>query len=351
MSEINDPWDWYAYQDVGRDRLTNYLRDDHQPGEMIRALLSPFRDIEYLHHQLFDMLNIHRATGRGLDSFGELVKIARLGRSDDEYRLAILARRFSSGGSGTPTEIKRAIRNIAVGVNIKLVNHYPAAFIAQIRGNSDGLNATMSPLIGSMADAGVHGYETHDYGKGGFVLSGVAGILYNALGVGPTASGNDDTAMGVNAAERDAPAPADIVAPAAGTMPMTMIVNGLLYKTGNQAAAITLTVGQTVSADVSREDNTASAPSITTAPTAATATASVLDDSIAITAVAVGVTHIVLTATGGDTLFIAVNVAANDVLGVNSAYATLGGTLLAGVNPGTEQPDASYFGTYPEDDA
>lgn len=350
MSQI-DPWGWYAYQDVGRDRLTNYLRDDHQPGEFIRALLSPFRDVEYLHHQLFDMLSIHRATGKGLDAFGELVKISRLGRSDDEYRLAILARRFSSGGSGTPTEIKRAIRNIAVNTSVKLIDHFPAAFIAQVRGASEGINSTFAPLVGSMADAGVHGYETHDYGKGGFVLSGVAGKLYNVLGVGPTASGNDDVALGVSVVET-APMPTDaIVAPAAGVSPLTLTKDGLLYKTGAQTAHATLTVGQVWRGVVARENGNGVATSFKVSPNTQIITPELVNGNIVLTALTTGVTSAVIVSDTGDTLYLSITVAANDVLGVNSAYATLGGSILSGFWPGTEQPDATFFGTFPEGDA
>lgn len=348
----NDPWGWYAYQSVGRERLTNILQNDPQPGNVIEAILSPFRDLEYLHHQLFDMLNIHKATGKGLDAFGEMVKIDRLGRDDATYRLAILAKRFSSGGSGTPEEVKRALKNIVVGSDVRIVDHFPAAFIAQIRKSASGIDATLSDLVRNMAIAGVHGYATFDYGLGGFVLSGVAGRLYNAIGVGPTASGNNDTVMGINGTDSAQPAAGDIVAPAAGSEPLTLDdSNGYSYKTGTQIAHITLTVGQTWTGKIHREGATAadSGATVKTAPTAGKATASIASDVLTVTGVAVGTTSaVILAGSGGDTLFISITVADNTILGVNASYATVGGTVLAGETATTGQADAYFFGTYQE---
>lgn len=350
----NDPWGWYAYQHVGRERLTNYLQNDPQPGNLIEAILTPFRDLEYLHHQLFDMLNIHKATGKGLDSFGDMVKIDRLGRDDATYRLAILAKRFSSGGSGTPEEIKRALKNIVVGSDVRIVDHFPAAFIAQIRKSASGIDSTLSQLVRNMAIAGVHGYATFDYGLGGFTLSGVSGRLYNAIGVGPTASGNNDTAMGVNGTDAVQPAAGDIVAPASGTEPLTLVdANNYSYKTGTQIAHVTLTVGQTWTGHVHREGDPATGmgTTIKTAPDAGKATASIAagGNTITITGVNVGTTSlVVLAGAGGDTLFISVTVADNTILGVNASYATVGGTALAGETATTGQADAYMFGTYQE---
>ena len=349
----NDPWGWYAYQHVGRERLTNYLQNDPQPGNLIEAILTPFRDLEYLHHQLFDMLSIHKATGKGLDAFGEMVKIDRLGRDDATYRLAILAKRFSSGGSGTPEEVKRALKNIVVGSAVRIVDHFPAAFIAQITKSASGIDSTLSQLVSNMAIAGVHGYATFDYGLGGFTLSGVSGRLYNAIGVGPTASGNNDTAMGVNGTDAVQPAAGDIVAPAAGTEPLTLVdANNYSYKTSVQVAHVTLTVGQVWIGKIHREGDASSNAGATVkiAPSAS-APASILvdDNTITINGISAGATRVVILAGDGtDTLFISITVADSTVLGVNASYATVGGTVLAGETSTTGQPDAYFFGTYQE---
>lgn len=354
-----DPWGWYAYQDNGVDHLTNYLRNDPQPSNMVKAILSPFRDLEYLHHQLFDMLSITRATGQGLDAFGELVKIYRLGRNDDDYRQAILAKRFSSGGSGTPVEIKRALHNIAVGVKARLVGHYPAAFIAQLRGYSPAVDETLTAALRNMAAAGVHAYATHDYGKGGFALAGVAGVLYNVIGVGPTASGNDDQAMGVNGTAPIAPATGEIIAPAAGTQPLTLNdANGISYVTDPQTAVLTLYKGQTWTGTVKRGAGTLGTTTVKTGPATATATAAITTaGALTVVAKAAGATRFVVASSAGDTLFVSVVVVDTTVLGVNASYATIGGTPLAGEiefrntgaqDYGSVQRGALCFGTFKE---
>lgn len=55
---------------------------------------------------MLESLSIHQATGAGLDAFGELVNMPRLGLDDDTYRQNIINRRFSGGGSGTERDIK-----------------------------------------------------------------------------------------------------------------------------------------------------------------------------------------------------------------------------------------------------
>lgn len=356
-----NPWDWYAYQDVGRDRLTSYLLEDFQPGEVVRSLLVPFRDVEYLHHQLFDMLSINRATGMGLDAFGELVKIARLGRGDDDYRRAILAKRFSSGGSGTPEEIKRAIKNIATWVDangteqpadVYLVDHYPAGWIAVVNKATRGIEKNFADLAGSMALAGVHGYETHDYGTGGFALSGIGGRLYNALGIAPTpVFGVDDQVLGVNGVAAAQPASGDIVAPTGTDTALTLRdANGYSYDTGTQTAHVTLTVGQVWKGEVIRQGASTAATSATVKTAAATATADVAIAAgvVTITAKATGVTSAIIAGSPGDTLFISITIAPSDILGVNETYNTVGGSRLAGTAAGTAPTGSLFYGTFTE---
>lgn len=352
------PWDWYAYQDVGRDRLTSYLLQNFQPGETIRSLLTPFRDLEYLHHQLFDMLSIVRATGQGLDAFGEMVKIARLGRDDDTYRRAILAKRFSSGGSGTEPEIKRAIKNIATYVDETgaeqpaetfIVNHYPAAWIAVVNKATRGIEDNFADLVGSMADAGVRGYETHDYGVGGFALSGVGGRLFNALGIAPTpVFGIDDQLLGLNETASEEPGPGDIIAPATGVAALTLDDDrGYSYQTATQQAHITLYTGQEWAGVVRRSDNEPVELSVKTAPDAAV-TYLLVDGALTVVSAGTGTTSMVIETTDGDTLFVSITVAGSDVLGINESYGTIGGSVLAGMNSETV-PERSYFyGTFTE---
>lgn len=360
-----NPWDWYAYQDVGRDRLTAYLREDFQPGEAVRALLVPFRDLEYLHHQLFDMLSITRATGMGLDAFGELVKIARLGRSDDDYRRAILAKRFSSGGSGTPEEIKRAIKNIATyrdasgteqQAETYLVDHYPAAWIAVVNKATRGIDSNFADLIGSMAIAGVHGYETHDYGTGGFVLSGIGGRLYNALGIAPTpVFGVDDQALGaVTSAVGPMPAPAagDLVAPTGTDTSITLSdARGYSQKTATQIAHVTIAVGQSWGGSVHREGqpSTALVADAQTLPSAIVATQFTNNRDLYLTGVTPGVTSmIVKDHAKGDNVFISIAVVPSDIIGVNETYNAIGGSRLAGKAAGSVPTGSLFYGTFTE---
>lgn len=186
-----DPWDYWDYQGVGGDRLTNYAAGDGLPVEAVKALLTPFRDLERLHHDLLDMLSIERATGQGLDAFGEMVKINRLGRDDETYRAAIKNKRFASGGSGTWPEVKNVLKTIIGGRNRK-VDHFPAAYVVVLT-ESDNVTIDVKSRLDDIGVAGVAAYPVFDYGIGGFELSGISGNASDAMGVAP----GSDLALGL----------------------------------------------------------------------------------------------------------------------------------------------------------
>lgn len=190
MSMI-DPWGFWDYQGVGVSRLTDYPSGDGQPEDILKALLTPFRDLERLHHALLDMLSIERATGLGLDAFGEMVKVKRLGRNDTEYRQAIKNKRFASGGSGTWPEVKNVLKTTVGGSNRK-VDHYPASYVVVLT-DSAAVTSAVKSRLEDISAAGVAAYPVFDYGLGGFELSGIAGNADNVLGPMPFT----DTAVGV----------------------------------------------------------------------------------------------------------------------------------------------------------
>ncbi len=180
-------WDnYYNYTDVAAYRLTSYLKEDNQPTAIAQAFVKTFRDLEQIHHELLRMLDINNATGKGLDAFGEIVGLSRAGMSDDDYREAIRAKRFSSAGSGTPEEIKSSLSNIVTGGRVTLVEHYPAAYVAYITNTRTNISQDLARQAYIASVAGVRPYVVTDCGKylgNMFMLAGIEGALYNALGV------------------------------------------------------------------------------------------------------------------------------------------------------------------------
>lgn len=186
-------WAPINYVETAKSRPTTYLTEDIQPAQFFAAFVEPLQILEETFKLLYDSLSISSATGIMLDSFGEMVNEPRLARSDDVYRAAILAKRFTAGGSGTPEEIMSSVSGLtnAPDGGVRILNHYPAAYIAITHG--DTIPRSLPLQLFQNTVAGVAAYPVFDYGVGGFELSGIAGSAENALGVRPGA----DVAMGV----------------------------------------------------------------------------------------------------------------------------------------------------------
>lgn len=184
--------DWVPFDYVARakSRPTTYLKETTQPADFFAAFVEPLQDLEEVFRLMYDGLSIYNAAGVMLDSFGEMVGEPRLGRNDDVYRAAIIARRFTAGGSGTPDEVIVSTKGITSG-EVRLLNHFPAAFVLII--HATNIPKTLAKQVHENTVSGVAAYTTFDYGLGGFELSGIAGAAMNAIGVHP----GDDVALGL----------------------------------------------------------------------------------------------------------------------------------------------------------
>ena len=184
-------WDYYNYDGVARQRLTDYLSHDEQPGDFLTALISPLRELEQVYHLMLNSLSISAATGAGLDAFGELVNLPRLGLDDDTYRQDIINRRFSGGGSGTSDDIKRVIRGlIGTQGGVVLVNHRPAMYVAYADySKASPLNLTHN--VEAQSVAGVKPYIVQRVNDQGFKLGAVpTKAVTNILRVTPMSGNN-----------------------------------------------------------------------------------------------------------------------------------------------------------------
>lgn len=192
MADVKSAWQDYDYVAVAKSRPTTYLTQDEQPARFFASFVEPLQDLEEVFRILYESLSIYRATGIMLDSFGEMVNEPRLARDDDTYRTAILNKRFTSGGSGTPEELMTSIGGLtnASTKGVRILNHPPAAYIAITDGDTIPLSLPLQ--IHQNSVAGVAAYPVFDYGVGGFELSGVSGKALNALGIHP----GSDVAVG-----------------------------------------------------------------------------------------------------------------------------------------------------------
>lgn len=98
----------------------------------VRALLESWlRPLNTFEDNLIDVrdgFNLLTAVGNQLDIIGAYFAIGRLGRSDDDYRAAILASIASGSGSGTPDQLIDLFGSLSNTSNITYWEHRPLAF-------------------------------------------------------------------------------------------------------------------------------------------------------------------------------------------------------------------------------
>lgn len=109
----------------GLDRLKTQWRDK----PVIEGLLISFlREIQSLEDtaDFLKNLSINNSTGDDLDRIGRLWNVARVGMSDEEYRIAILAYVSSIDPDISPEGIMEALRAFGQTDQVQLHEHFPA---------------------------------------------------------------------------------------------------------------------------------------------------------------------------------------------------------------------------------
>ena len=111
------------HTELGLSRLPSHWEDKPKAYGLVKALLSPFNEVEDLLLSIRDGRDIYSAIGVQLDMIGALFGMQRESRSDDIYRLAILARAVALGSGGTVEQVIEALRVLAQTEYVKLFEH------------------------------------------------------------------------------------------------------------------------------------------------------------------------------------------------------------------------------------
>lgn len=114
------------YEGIAEGRLTNQFQEAPKLKAMVRALVSPLVDLENQVDELRTERWISTAVGIQLDGLGYLVREPRLGRTDEEYRDAILFRIFVNTSNATPRDLIRAIYSLTKPDEVQYIEQYPA---------------------------------------------------------------------------------------------------------------------------------------------------------------------------------------------------------------------------------
>ena len=150
---------------------------------ILEAWLSPLNESEQCALDVRDGFNVNTAVGAQLDIIGDYYDETRKGRTDTEYRAAILSIIAASNGSGTPNDVIDLFKALSSGENVKYWEHYPLSFMMYSE-FSDQPILSAGPNIQRASPAGVE-FAALMYDPDGFAwigkeaVSGFANLVTN----------------------------------------------------------------------------------------------------------------------------------------------------------------------------
>lgn len=114
--------------------LLYQFRNSPNIQKVVEVFHNQIQDVENEYFTLLESLGIDTAYGYALDAIGKEVQEARRGRTDEEYRSAILTKVFINNSSGTPEEVIAATKQITGATTVKYSEQYPAQVVLEITG-------------------------------------------------------------------------------------------------------------------------------------------------------------------------------------------------------------------------
>ncbi|MCP4393547.1 MAG: DUF2612 domain-containing protein [Alphaproteobacteria bacterium] len=119
---------------------------------VLESWLTPLNTTEQCAIDVRDGFNICTAIGAQLDIIGEYFDESRLGRSDTEYRAAILSRISAANGSGTPDQLIDLFGTITASSSVTFYEHYPLSVaLLSVGGADSDLTAPFNMLEAAAA--------------------------------------------------------------------------------------------------------------------------------------------------------------------------------------------------------
>jgi hypothetical protein len=165
----------------GKDRLVTQWTEKVVVQGLLESYMENVQTVEDIYEQLLDERSVFTAVGVQLDVIGTLVGEARLSKTDEPYRQAILNRIATNTSKGTPESIIETLLTITTDSTVAHVfEHYPANVHAFVNGSPT--NATAASL-NNIVPAGVNARLMFDAGVDSFI--------------GATATRGDDLILGL----------------------------------------------------------------------------------------------------------------------------------------------------------
>lgn len=112
--------------EVGLNRLTSQFQDKEKLNKILEIYLEGIKEVDSEFEYLLNERGVFVAVGDRLNQIGDLVGEERLGRGDEEYREAILARITVNNGEATPNDVLLALKFLTGADKVNIWEHWPA---------------------------------------------------------------------------------------------------------------------------------------------------------------------------------------------------------------------------------
>lgn len=136
-------------KNVVEEGINRLLYQFQNKPKIISFLTGVLNQIQESEDSKFDLLNgasIYTAVGQRLDVCGAIVGEPRLGKTDGEYRNAILQRVAINTSNGTPNKLLQVLQILTGAGTVRLWEHYPANVILysnNVDGDMDAVRETL----------------------------------------------------------------------------------------------------------------------------------------------------------------------------------------------------------------
>jgi hypothetical protein len=173
-----------------QDRLVEQFKPKPTVNDLIEVYTLGLQTIEDELIRLLNERTLESAVGQQLDNLGAIVGQPREGRTDEEYRLWISARRLIANSNGTPDDHLRLIKTVLPASTSLYIPFYPAGYQIRSYGLGEGNGAQLEQILWTIKPAGVaFGYHYSDADVSTLFTLGDAVIVQDPLqGLGDTAN-------------------------------------------------------------------------------------------------------------------------------------------------------------------
>lgn len=162
---------------AAKDRLVQQYKESPNINKVLEGIVEPIQVLEDEFYSIYTGIWLDDAIGAQLDGLGKIVGELRLGRSDADYKSAIIAQIGINTSAGEPESILSAIRSLYNPKIIQYSDVYPANY--QIYIQSDTFVYNLRMFLRSMTAAGVgDGILTYSKTFPPFVFSEVTNDLF-----------------------------------------------------------------------------------------------------------------------------------------------------------------------------